>query len=267
MTMMPPDGLIDLDRYPIHELAQSRTRDLVEDCRAQLSETGACVLENFLVGERIKPLLAEIEGHLSEAFYAKKRHNAYLIGDDSSFPPDHPRNRPLTTSSATLAYDLIPKDCLLDRIYHWDPLRAFIAKVLRFDRLFPYADPLGALNVLVYRDGCETGWHFDNANFVVTLLLQPAERGGLYQYVPFIRNAHEENFDHVARVLDGEPTGVMELKQGPGALVLFQGRFTLHRVTAVSGQKPRLISVFSYDREPGKMLTEHTCRTFYGRAN
>ncbi|MCH7795534.1 MAG: hypothetical protein IH900_10415 [Proteobacteria bacterium] len=39
----------------------------------------------------------------------------------------------------------------------------------------------------------------------------------------------------------------------------------LHRVTPVEGAHPRLLAVLSYDPEPGKMLTEHTRKIFYGR--
>ena len=96
-------------------------------------------------------------------------------------------------------------------------------------------------------------------------MLQQGESGGAYQYAPFIRSDTGE-FDKVDAVLNGHHEGVLELKQDPGALVLFQGRNTLHRVTPVGGAVPRLVAVFTYDPEPGKMLAEHTRRTFYGRA-
>ena len=50
-----------------------------------------------------------------------------------------------------------------------------------------------------------------------------------------------------------------------GALVVFRGRTALHRVTPVEGGRPRLLAVLSYDPEPGKTLSEHTRRIFYGR--
>jgi predicted 2-oxoglutarate/Fe(II)-dependent dioxygenase YbiX len=50
-----------------------------------------------------------------------------------------------------------------------------------------------------------------------------------------------------------------------GALVLFRGRYALHRVTPVEGTRPRLLAALSYDPEPGRTLTEHTRKIFYGR--
>ncbi len=36
-------------------------------------------------------------------------------------------------------------------------------------------------------------------------------------------------------------------------------------VAPVAAGRPRLLAVLSYDPEPGKMLTEHTRKIFYGR--
>ena len=258
---------IDLSRYPILDLEEPRARALIDACRGDLAATGACALEGFVQPGVLDAMITEIAPHLDKAFYKAKRHNPYLLQDDPAYPADHPRNLSLKTDSATLAGDLMPRGCRLDRLYRWPPLHAFIARVLEFDALYPYADPLAGLNVLVYRAGSQTAWHFDNANFVVTLLLRPAETGGVYEYAPFIRSRESEAFERVAEVLAGGRAGVLELRQGPGALVMFQGRNTLHRVTPVQGAEPRLVGVFSYDPEPGRMLAEHTRRTFYGRAN
>ncbi len=266
MVLVRPESIVDLDRYPIADLAQEAGQTLVANCRAQLLETGACVLNGFLRAEQVPPVLDEVEDSLQDAFYDRKHHNVYLAADDRERSPDHPRNRSQMTDSATLAYDLIPKDCRLERLYHWRSLQDFIASVLGFERLHPMADPLGALNLLVYRDGSQTGWHFDNANFVVTLMLRPAEQGGRYQYAPFVRLAEDEGLESVVRILGGEESGLLELEQGPGALVLFQGRNTLHRVTPVAGAKPRVIAVLSYDPEPGTVMSAHTQKIFYGRA-
>lgn len=61
-------------------------------------------------------------------------------------------------------------------------------------RLHPYADPLGSLNLNIYQPGQQHGWHFDNAAWSVTLMLQPARSGGIYEYVPDIRTPDGENY-------------------------------------------------------------------------
>jgi len=258
---------INLSRHPIEALSSPGAAALVEACASHLRTEGAYVLEDFLHQNAVDTILEELQGVLGKAFYKPKTHNAYLAPNDSRFPASHPRNQHQLTSSATLAYDLIPPDGLLERIYRWPPLRAFIARTLGFAELYPYADPLAAVNVLVYPPGTQTGWHFDNANFTVTLMLRQAQQGGAYEYAPFIRAPVEENYPAIEAVFAGQSTAVRTLEQSAGDLVVFQGRYTLHRVTEVSGADSRIIGVLAYDVNPGTELTVHTRRMFYGRAH
>lgn len=257
---------VNLARHPITDPDSAAAVTLVDRCRDDLSRRGAYVLEGFLHQDAVATIRRELEGVLQHAFYKPKTHNPYLAPADDSLASSHPRNREQLTNSATLAYDFIGADGLLESIYRWSPLRAFIARTLGYDELYPYADALAAVNVLVYPPGTQTGWHFDNAHFVVTLMLQQGQGGGVYEYAPFIRAPDEDNYKAIEAVLDGDAGPVHTLEQGAGDLVVFQGRYTLHRVTEVEGDAPRLIAVLSYDVKPGTTLTAHTRSTFYGRA-
>ena len=55
----------------------------------------------------------------------------------------------------------------------------FVRVLLGRERLFRYADPLGALNLAVMRDGDELAWHVDQTDFVVSLALQSSEACGV----------------------------------------------------------------------------------------
>lgn len=256
---------VDCERYPIAAPESAGYGALLAACRADMAAEGACVLEGFVDAAGIAKIVEEVAPHLPNAFYKHKTHNVYLIADDESLPADHPRNRKVETTSATLGYDGIPRGALLERIYRWPAVRRFIADLLGFETLYPNCDPLSPLNVLVYRPGTVTGWHFDNASFVVTLMLRPAAAGGDYEYAPFIRSAEAENFEAVGRVLDGDAKRVRILHQSAGALVIFAGAMTLHRVTAVEGADSRLVGVFTYSPQDGYELDPHTRKTFYGK--
>ena len=237
---------------------------MVAQARADLAATGAAVLENFIDAAQAAAMLAEVEPALGQAYSELKTHNVYLLADDDNLPATHARNAKVTTSSATLAYDLVPQGGLRD-LYGSPDFKSGLARILDLPILHPYADPLAGLNVLTYPDGAEIGWHFDNANFVVTLMLRAAEAGGDYQYLPFSRSDADEGYDNAARLLAGNNEGVLSLHQGAGDLVIFRGKHTLHRVTPVHGARPRVIAVFSYDPAPGKRLHADTQRKFYGR--
>ena len=145
---------------------------------------------------------------------------------------------------------------------------AFLCAVLDEAALYPYADPLSSINIHYAPEGKELGWHFDNSEFAITLLLQKPSGGGAYEYIKDLRDAEraEMNFDGVQAALDGESEPV-RLDIEPGTLVLFRGRNALHRVTPTQGDITRYLVVLAYNGEPGVALSESARQTFYGRVS
>jgi len=257
--------LVDLARYPIDRIEDETGRPFVADCRRRFSRDGALALSGFVRKDAIAGMRDEALGLAPLAHPGEKRHNVYLIADDPTHPSDHPRNRAQATQISTVADDLIPRTSRLRALYDWPPLRAFLAAVLEKPALHPYADPLASLNTTIGRPGEQLGWHFDNADFATTLMLQDAESGGQFEYCPGVRTPADQGYAAVERILEGTYDGVRRLPMAPGTLVLFRGRYALHRVTPIEGRRPRLMAVLSYDTEPGVMLSEATRMTFYGR--
>ena len=252
---------IDLARHPLADGAY------VEECRERLDATGALVLVGFFTAETIERLVAESAGREPEAFYAASTHNVYLTEPAADLADDHPFNRQVASSKGLLADDQIPADSPLREIYADPVFRRFLCGVLGVPAIHPYADDLSSINVHFADAGRELGWHFDNSSFAVTILLQKPEGGGRFEYVPDVRDADtgEMGFAAVGQVLDGTATPKI-LEFDPGALVLFRGRNSLHRVTPTVGEVTRLLAVFAYNDRPGVKLSDSALRTFFGRA-
>jgi len=106
----------------------------------------------------------------------------------------------------------------------------------------------------------------DNSSFAVTTLLQEPESGGVFEYVPDVRDSDDGDmaFDRVAAVLDNAEN-ISQLNFDPGDLVLFRGRNALHRVTPTEGSVTRVLAVFAYNDEPDIGLSTSALETFYGR--
>jgi hypothetical protein len=151
-------------------------------------------------------------------------------------------------------------------LYQWDPLKEFIGHVLGKESFHRFADPFGACSVNVFVNGGQHGWHFDESEFTVTLLLQAPETGGEFEYVPMIRGVENEK-EIVRNILDGGRENVVKLPFTPGTLLIFGGRQTLHRVTRIRGEKPRLVPVLCYSETPGMENSESVRKLFWGRAN
>jgi len=251
--------VINLDRWDLTDDAfQAR-------CRTQLDNEGVIVLPDFLSTEAVSAIQAEGEEHRHQAYFTQGTHNVYLAPNDDNYPPNHPRNRPISSSKGCITTDQIPTESALHSLYENSTFKTFLCKVLNEEALYEYADPMSSINLHYASEGQELGWHFDNSSFAITLLIQKPEQGGVFEYVDNLRGqADAWNFNGVESVLDGEHTP-QALTMDPGCLVLFRGRNALHRVTPTVGQTTRLLAVLAYNVEPGIALSESARMTFYGR--
>ena len=142
----------------------------------------------------------------------------------------------------------------------------FIADCLEIPALHCYDDPLAGLTSNICDPGQQFTWHFDTNDFAVTVLVQPATDGGLFEYVPQIRSVDDEGFDAIAAVLAGGREGVRTIDLRPGDLQIFRGRHSLHRVTRVGAvSRPRHAAIFAYTLEPGVIGRVERTRQLFGR--
>jgi hypothetical protein len=260
-----PADLIDLERYPILDLTGDATRELTRHCRDQLDCTGACELPGFLKPDAVAMLVREADSLAERAYHSVVTGTPYLEAPDASWPSDHPRKFFEPTSVGVVAYDRFPGDSAMRQLFEWDPLMEFIAAALKKDRLYRYADPMGALNLAVMADGERLHWHYDQTDFVTSIALRPSEAGGDFEYVPLIRSAADENYPRVQRLLEGSRDGVVRVPMNPGTLLLFEGRNSIHRVTSINGSTTRLVALLAYDTKPGTRSSKGLQMARYGR--
>jgi hypothetical protein len=264
-TRLSPRDLIDIARYPVDDLDSDQGSALIDRCRRDLAASGSCQLQGFLTDDAVTQLTREALalGHLGVR--KEGTHNVYFEDIDPTLPEDDARRIMQRSSQSTVAYDLIPPDSGIRALYEWDPLLRFVGTALEKAPFYRQEDPLGALNLVYYEEGDELGWHFDRAEFVVTLMLQPAASGGDFEYIPNLRNETEENYPRVRRLLKGDTADVIHLPSSAGTLAFFRGRHSIHRVTPIEGGVLRTNAVLSFADRPGTRLNELTQQLFYGR--
>jgi len=202
---------------------------------------------------------------MAQAWASDQTHTAYFEPPDTAAGPDHPRALLQHSAKKAIAYDRIPAGAPIRRLYESDDLTGFIAAVLGKPVLYRSADPLDALEIAIFEDGDELGWHFDNSEFSVTVMYAQPEAGGHFDYYPGLRTERDDNYPAVQSVLQGRQDGVLRLPSRPGTLAVFRGQHAIHRVTPVSGSRPRINSVLTYGEHPGMKLNKLTQQLFYGR--
>lgn len=258
-------ALVDLAQYPMEDLTAADSIAFADKCRLQYQQTGLCMLPGFIRPDALDALAKEASTFSDKAYFCKSSHNAYLNDGDSSAGKTDAANRQEQTYVGSVAYDAIPNSSQLKQLYQWDPLKDFIGYVLGKSPFYRFADPLGACSINVFVEGGEHGWHFDESEYTVTLMLQAPEVGGSFEYVPLIRGLADEK-EIVGRILDGGRQDVVELPFTAGTLLIFGGNQTLHRVTRVSGSRPRLVPVLCYAEDPELVNSESVRQLFWGRS-
>jgi hypothetical protein len=257
--------MVDLERYPVTTRHSDAYAAVVAEGRRQLADKGAAELPGFVSPAGVAELVRDAEALAPRAHASGGQGTAYLEFPDFSLPPEHPRLHFADYRVRAVAYDITPLDSPLRRLYEWDPLKDLIEGVLGRGPIFRYADPFGALNLAVMGEGDQLQWHFDQTDFVVSLAIQSAERGGDFEVVPRIRSAGDEHYDEVTAVLAGERARVETLPMTPGTLLIFEGRHSLHRVSPIGGHRWRHVGLLAYDTKPGTMGSDLLRKDRYGR--
>jgi len=258
--------LIDLETYPLDQPDSPAWQALVQRCRTNLDAAGMFELPGFLKAQALAQCVATITPRMASASAEIRRdHNIYFLDKVDGLPDDHPALQKITTINHTLCADQL-RDTALIPVYEWSPFRQFIAAIMQLPVLHLMDDELARVNVLSYRPGEALNWHFDRSEFTTTLLLQRARQDGIFQYRRGLRTDTDPNYEGVARMLTGQDPEVISADLTPGALNVFRGRNTAHRVTTVGGDQERLVAVFSLYEKPGVRFSEAENLGFYKRA-
>ena len=258
---------INLVKYPIDKLSSEAGRALVGRCHAALASHGFVALDDFMQPEATAQVLRESE-QLEEAgrgFYSTEQHNIFLSEEATSgLRQDHPRMQEMSSSKLIFPADELSASTPLREIHEWPPMVEFIKAALKKDALYPSACPLGKYYVNTFSEGDQLGWHFDNSEFSINLIMQPAEAGGAFEYAPRTREVVDamDTFPHVNRV--SERLEVLAPPLLSSSLYLFHGRHSLHRVSPVVSGK-RVNAILAYNSGPDERLNEYTLRKFFGR--
>ena len=259
--------LAELEAFPIHDPESAGCVAAVDAARSGLRSEGCAVLGGFVRPEAVERLNAETYERKHTTHYSTQLMNPYFhTVFNPEFPRDHPVNTFIERSSGFIPGDAWDPGCATDVLFRAPEVARFLADCLELDGLYCYDDPLAGLTANICDPGQQFTWHFDTNDFAVTVLVQPADEGGLFEYVPQIRAADDEGFDAIAAVLAGGREGVRTLDLRPGDLQIFRGRHSLHRVTRVgAGSRPRHAAIFAYTLEPGVIGRVERTRQLFGR--
>ena len=252
--------IVDLSRYPLHDLGSDAGARLVATCRRQLAADLALNLQGFCTPVVAQEMLEEIEpctaqglekARITRNFASERPHEvpSHLL------PPEHPRRQFSTVKAGLqLAHDQMPA-CAVERLFQWDALTDFIGAptlhcsaclggevnavvagaVTGWEPMHRMADPFQANNIVWMREGESSLWHYDFSDVTVALLLEEPQEGGLFEFVDRLRDDAPDggpNYEGVQAVLERRHPRLATFARGQGTLTVFRGVSSLHQVSA-----------------------------------
>jgi hypothetical protein len=263
---MSVSDIINLENYPINDTGSLKYKELINYTRKQLNEDGCCVLSNFIRPDSIKRMKDEVDRNLRKIYFTSDKHNPYFTKEDITLNENHPKRIFTVRQSGYLNSDDLEKDSDLNKFYDLEEMLKFVSDSLEVFPLYTWADPLGKNPYSVMHTDHYFPWHFDGNDFTLSILVQKADKGGLFEYSSDIRSKDNENFDEVTKVLKGDRTKVKSLDLKPGDLQIFKGRFSMHRVTKIEGKTSRYIALPCYVKNPLKINKPEHSKQVYGKA-
>ena len=255
------NNIINLDLHPINE-----STEYLNVCKKKLKRDSVLQLNKFLLSKSLTKIQNEANSLHAKAYYCSQNHTVLLNKKNNDLDSDDPCNIEVNSNKGCVPHDLIPPDSDLIKLYNSNHFISFLESVLNIKKIYPYKDTLSSINYNYYEKNQQLGWHFDNASFAVTLMIQSPDSGGVFQYINEGRDFEKNFIDKklIKSVLDNSYP-VKELTVDPGTLILFYGRNYLHRVTPVTSIKYRILVTLNYNLEEGIELSENARLTFFGR--
>lgn len=258
-------NLVDLERYPIDDLSQGEGAEFLKKCQKQMEDNGWCNFDGFIRPNALAALKQEANNLQPTAETLTIKRNIYQGKVDPSAPKDDPRRREYTHVASQLADDQIPDDTLIQQLYKSEKLTDFIRRVQKKPVLYRCADEFQALNIVALHPGSWHAWHYDTTECTVTLLLQAAEKGGEFTFLPNSRTDETEDREAVDQLLAGDMSKAKTFSRGAGTFTLFRGGYSLHGVTEVEGRHLRITSIMTYSVEPDTILSDDVNIRIYGK--
>lgn len=258
--------IVNCDAYALHDPGSADWHTAVQRARSELQQHGCSILTDFIRPQILNELEQQSEALAPDAYYTVETVNAYNTDPSQPLPAEHPARITFERGNAFVARDLIPENHLIHLLYANPLFKQFLAACFEIAVLYELSDPLAGLCMNVLQPDRGHPWHFDTNEFTVSLLTKSADQGGVFQYCPNIRTPEQENLSDVHAVITGlAAQRIQNLYLKCGDLQLFMGRYALHRVSKVQGEKERHTAIFAYTKLPDVIGSVERTRQLFGR--
>ena len=185
----------------------------INRARIALQNHGAAIFPNFITIDAINEIVKEMSSGSAkledQAYTTNTTHTPYLRDINSiKYPSNSIYNHKTHTIVASTAYDELSNNSILKQLYNDPRLLHMVSSIVNdnnnqeedndnSNKLYLSNDPLGCCSVNVFRPNYYHGFHYDESEFSVTLMIQDAsdKESGLFQYTDPIRTKNNNDLN------------------------------------------------------------------------
>jgi alkylated DNA repair dioxygenase AlkB len=235
------------------------------DIAKEFQRTGLFHIPNYLTNDEINAMLNEVHQLRHLSYYSTDSHTIYQDDIVSSLPINHTRNILQNSSKFIIGYDKLPSSSLLRSIYNRNNLINIVSKCVNIN-IFLSGCKYNSAYYNIYEEGDELGWHFDKSTFGVNLILQNAGNGGHFEYHHNHNNNDIYNYNNVNNIINNYNNNSHYYINNidAGSLIIFAGRYSLHRVSKVTQLPARINAILSFEISPNVKSSPYTLKKFFG---
>ena len=210
------EDIINIKKHPITD------EEYINNCNMLIRKNSILILKDFLNKECLDELINEALTLENKAFYCSQNHTILLNKPNKLLDSNDPLNFEVVSDKGCVPHDLLDKNSKLNILYKSTQFRDFLKGVLDLENLYSYKDNLSSINYNYYQKTQQLGWHFDNASFAITLMIQSSDSGGEFQYVSKGRDFSKNHIDknYIKKILDSKILPE-KIDADAGTLVLF----------------------------------------------
>ena len=192
--------IVNLKKHPI-----IKSNKYINNCNTKLINNSILQLDDFLTNKSLHLIQKEALNLKKRAFYCSQKHTILLNKKNSKISNKDPCNKEMISDKGCVPHDLIPKKSMLNFLYKSKEFKIFLNKILNIKNIYPYKDKLSSINYNYYEKKQQLGWHFDNASFAITLMIQSAPLGGEFEYISEGRDSNKDYIDKtlISSIIEG----------------------------------------------------------------
>ena len=86
--------IVDLEKYPIHDLNSPIIKNLIKKCKEELDQYSCSTIQNFILPKSLSVMNSELEKQLDEVYMSKEReYKCLLVCKGRSFVTKRPSKK------------------------------------------------------------------------------------------------------------------------------------------------------------------------------